>query len=149
MNIDQKMIEDLTNDFTILKMAAYAGKIQQSVLYDKIITAYDNFKNMSFDVTDAKQALAEYISIHCKTQRFPEPSSEHQKYRMSQPATDTIVMKAINNQRILYVCNVKTGQMFVIEKKTAEICHHMANMDFNTYLLMCTVSDNTAVARLI
>lgn len=99
----------------IIIIMSYVGKLEQKDLKDHIIPAYDNFDNMDYDITIAKTILKDFIVKYCATQSVPSPPNDIQKYNMSTYGINGMYVKIKENENIMYLFDIETGNTYVSE----------------------------------
>jgi hypothetical protein len=100
---------------------AYAGKLEQADLIDYIIPTYQNFDDMSYDISRAKTILKKFIRKYCKTTTIPTPSNENNDYALRLCGINGIYMYHKNNKFIKYMFCIKTDKVYVAETNTTNI----------------------------
>jgi len=94
----------------------YAGKLSQKDLLDYVRPAYENYHDVyDFDINPAKVVLVNFITMYCRTFRFPRPPVHIDNYRMSVCGRHGISMLPGNNKSIKYMFCMKTGNVYVGE----------------------------------
>jgi hypothetical protein len=94
---------------------SYVGKLAQNDLVNFIIPAYENFKNMSYDVSCAKTILKDFIVQYCATHSVPCPPNNISGYNMNTYGIGGLSMTPKHNNLIKYLFSVKTGETYVVE----------------------------------
>lgn len=96
-------------------MVEYAGKIEEQVIAKYIRPAYDNFDDMSYDVSNAKNIIKDFIVKYCKTERQPNPPDDINMYKMSIYDDYGIVMEIKGYRMITYLIDASSGDVYVAE----------------------------------
>jgi hypothetical protein len=127
---------------------AYAGTIEHSDLTKFIIPAYDNFDDLSYDLSTAINIIKDFIVTYCKTERYPDPPCDTAKYNMSVYGNYGIVFEVKGYQCITYLINGATGDVYVAEH-VPNTSFYMAPIDFDFLLIMHQNSRATLPTRLL
>jgi hypothetical protein len=114
---------------------AYAGKIEECDLNEHIKPAYDNFEDLSYDISNAKNIIKNFIVNYCKTKRHPNPPDDVNMYKMSVYSNYGIALELKGNQRVTYLINGSNGSVYVAEH-VPNTTFYMAPVDFDFLLMM-------------
>jgi hypothetical protein len=114
---------------------AYAGKIEQCDLEEYIKPAYDNFEDLSYDISNAKNIIKNFIVNYCKTKRHPNPPDDVNMYKMSVYSNYGIALELKGNRRVTYLINGSNGSVYVAEH-VPNTAFYMAPVDFDFLLMM-------------
>ena len=103
-------------------------------MYEYIKPAYDNFDNLSYDISNAKKIIKDFIVSYCKTQRYSNPPDDFNMYKIS-VFNNALEITIKGNQRITYLINYTTGDVYVAEHVPSN-SFYMAMVDFDFLLMM-------------
>ncbi len=113
---------------------AYAGKFEESELSEYIKPAYDNFDDLSYNISNAKKIIKDFIVSYCKTQRYSNPPNDFNMYKMSL-FNNALEVTIKGNKRITYLINCTTGDVYVAEH-VPNSSFYMVMVDFDFLLMM-------------
>jgi hypothetical protein len=114
---------------------SYAGKINQADLDQHLIPAYDNFKDLSFDISIAKNIIIQFICSYCKTMRHHDHPSDPHMYNLSICDNYGFILEIIGNKHITFLINALNGAVYVAEH-VPNTTVFMASVDFDFLLMM-------------
>ena len=141
------MIVFIQNKFSQETMA-YTGKIEQCDLNEHIKPAYDNFDDLSYNISHAKTIIKDFIVNYCKTKRHPNPPDDIKMYAMSLYGNYGIVFNIKDNKHITYLINASSGDVYVSEH-VPNTTIYMAPVDFDFLLIMHQNSRTTLPTTLL
>lgn len=125
-----------------------AGKLEQCDLTDYIIPAYSNFHDMSYDISDAKEVLKNFIVKYCKTDRQQNFPDDTEFYRISVIEDNGMIVTIKGNQRITFLVDIKTGKVYVAEH-IPNCSAFIPSIDFEFLLITYQASATTLPTQLI
>lgn len=123
----------------ILNMT-FAGTINNKLLTEVIKPAFNNFEDMSYDVSPAKRIMVDFICKNCKIAAMPKPAKNIDKYALSAMEPDGFCMRLRDNTKIQYLFSVTTGKVYVVASETSCIFASNTSMPFDIYLMAVTSS---------
>ncbi len=122
---------------------SYVGKLAQNDVVNFIMPAYENFQNMSYDVSYAKTILKDFIVKYCKTRSVPHPKDNINAYKMNMYGIGGLSMTPKDNNLIKYLFSVKTGEAYVVEfAMPTHICGISPNIPFEFYIMTLTDTES-------
>lgn len=114
---------------------AFVGNIEKNDLEKYIRPMYENFMDMQYDITIAKDMLMKFIVEYCKTERVPEPPKKASGYDIRRFSKYGLFMTIHNEFKIKYIFCVKSGNVFVVENEAECLTTINPDIEFNSQMM--------------
>jgi hypothetical protein len=98
-----------------------AGTIASNLQIKLLQKCHERFMNFSYNVTPGKKVMAMFISTNCRTTTVRRPPSEASLYTLNHAGEDGLMMRIKGNPHIVYLFNVRTGNVYVLERMFGHI----------------------------
>lgn len=131
------------------KKMAYAGTIGSDVAARLLKAAHDNFDDLNFDITPAKQAMAKYIAEHCQTQRTSNPPATANSYALQTAGSEGLKMTMKTNSKTCYLFNIENGDVIVAEFDAENHTMIMRGAPFDFVVMAMTNGAHSVRPRLL
>lgn len=113
----------------------FVGKLNQNDLNNIVKPAYLKFKDMSYNINNAKTILMNYIINNCKTKNVSNPPTTIDGYDMN-TCNDGIVMYLKNKKHIVYLFNIETMNVYIAEIRQPCVMTFSNTIDFDMLLMI-------------
>lgn len=124
--------------YHIIPNMTFAGTINNKLLTEVIKPAFNNFEDMSYDVSPAKRIMVDFICKNCRIAAMPNPAKNIDKYALSVMEPDGFCITLRDDKKIQYLFSVTTGKVYVVDTGISCMFASNTSVPFDIYLMAVT-----------